>query len=402
MKILILSNKPPYPSKDGSSLATLNMAKGLTKLGNDVTILAITTKKHHCRIEQIPDDLRQAISFNFVEINTSINPIKGIINLLFSKLPYNIKRFINAEFTQKLIEIIKGAKYDIIQIEGLYLAPYIQTIKNTTSTPIVYRSHNIEHEIWTRLSLNEKNLLKTKYFALLSGRIKMMEEKIPHQVNALIAISKRDENWYRSIGFKNPSITIPMGYAVQNNENITGLLNNEPCFLGSLDWIPNQEGLIWFVDKVWPKIHLEYPNLNFHIAGRNAPDWLIERLKKKNVIFHGEVEDAQAYLAKYSLMVVPILSGSGMRVKIVEGMMFGKIIITTTIGIEGIDATNYEHAIIVDTPTDFAKAIVDIINDPSQKLAIAEKARIFASEHFDDLKLTNKLLNFYKGLLNGN
>lgn len=400
MKILILVNKPPYPSKDGSSLATLSMAKGLAKSGNTVTILAISTNKHQCRIEQIPDELRQQINFNIVEIDTRIKPVKGIINLLFSKLPYNIERFISSDYKQKLSEIIKQNDFDLIQIEGLYLTPYIQTIKNLTSTPIVYRSHNIEHEIWTRLSLNEKNPLKSKYYSLLSKRICRMEERIKFQANALVAISKRDEQWFHLNGFNNPSITIPMGYSIEESNEISGLSNDEPCFLGSLDWIPNQEGLIWFTNEVWPIITSELPNLKFHVAGRNAPDSIIDLLRKRNgIIFHGEVDNAQLYLSNFSIMVVPILSGSGMRVKIVEGMMLGKVIVTTPIGIEGIDAINNEHAIIVDTPKEFAKAIIELIQQPSRKSDIAEKARIFASEHFDNMKLTNKLEIFYKTLV---
>ncbi len=400
MKILILANKPPYPSKDGSSLATLSMAKGLANSGNNVTILASSTNKHQCRIEQIPNELRQLINFSLVDIDTSISPIKGIVNLLFSKLPYNISRFINTNYSKKLIGIIKEGNFDLIQLEGLYLAPYIQIIKKNTSTPIVYRSHNIEHEIWSRLSLNEKNPLKSRYYAILSKRIRRIEERISSQVEALVAISKRDEQWFRSNGLNKPSTTIPMGYSIPNSEKISGLSNDEPCFLGSLDWLPNQEGLTWFIDKIWPIILKEFPNLNFHVAGRNAPAWMIERLKKENrIIFHGEVDNAQAYLSNYSIIVVPILSGSGMRVKIVEGMMLGKVIVTTSIGIEGIDATNNEHAIIVDTPTDFAKAVIELIHQPSLKSNIAEKSRIFASDQFDNIKLTGQLENFYKTLV---
>ncbi len=400
MNILILANKPPYPAKDGSSLATLGMATGLSKLGNRVTVLAISTPKHPCKIEQIPIVLKELIDFNLVYINTRPNPFKGIYNLLFSKWPYSIERFINHRYSHKLAEIIKANRFDIIQIEGLYIAPYLKIIKRLSNTPIVFRSHNIEHEIWSRISMNEKNWVKAKYFVLLSKRIRRMETKISDHVDALVAISKRDEQWFVSNGFNKPSISIPSGYPSSGLTNITGLSNNDICYLGSLDWIPNQEGLNWFLDKVWPKIFRTFPDLTFHIAGRNAPTSIIERLKKeKRVIFHGEVESSQEYLKNYSILVVPILSGSGMRVKIVEGMMLGKAIVTTTIGIEGIDAINHEHVIIADTPDDFTNAIDELIHQPRYKASIAEKARIFAMGHFDDLKITEELEVFYKRLI---
>lgn len=400
MNILILTNKPPYPARDGSSLATLCMAEGLAKSGNKISILAISTPKHQCTIDQIPFEIKDIIDFYLVDINTQINPIKGIINLFFSKLPYNIERFINARYTKRLTEIIKANHFDVIQIEGLYLAPYLKAVRNLTNAPIVYRSHNIEHEIWFRLFQNERNWLKSHYYSLLSKRILILEKSIPQQVEALVAISKRDEEWFINNGFKKPSVTIPMGLTIQNPFNITGLSNSEPCFLGSLDWIPNQEGLLWFIDEVWPKILMVHPDLIFHVAGRNAPESIIERLKKENrIIFHGEVDDSQKFLFDYSILIVPILSGSGMRVKIVEGMMLGKVVVTTTMGIEGIDALNHEQAIIVDTPNDFAKAITELIRQPTLKSSIAEKARNFAMAHFDNAKLTRELELFYKQLV---
>ncbi len=400
MNILILANKPPYPAKDGSSLATLCLTEGLAKSGNRTTILAISTPKHPCRIEQIPIELRQLIDFNLVDINTKISLHKGVINFFFSNKPYNIERFIDSSYVRKLTQIIKANSFDIIQIEGLYLAPYINTIKELTSVPIVYRSHNIEHEIWHRLAINEKNWLKSQYYALLSKRIRKMETDITRQVNAIAAITKRDEQWFIDNGFIKPSITIPMGYSIPNSSEISNSSNNELCFLGSLDWKPNQEGLIWFIDKVWPSIHKEYPTLTFHVAGRNAPATIKSKLKKEiGIFFHGEVEGSQNFLSTYSILVAPILSGSGMRVKIVEGMMNGNVVVTTSMGIEGIDAINHEHAIIIDTPSDFAQEIIELIRQPKYRASIAEKARIFAMEHFDNSKLTKELDIFYKQLI---
>jgi polysaccharide biosynthesis protein PslH len=400
MNILILANKSPYPAKDGSSLATLSMAVGLAKSGSRVTILAMSTPKHPCKIEQIPIELKKLINFNLVYINTKINPIKALVNLLFSKLPYNIERFIDPSYTHKIIDIIKANHFNLIQIEGLCLSPYLKIIKQITETPVVYRAHNIEHEIWHRLSLNEKNWLKVKYFKLLSKRIWKMEIEIPNQVNALVAISKRDEQWFQSNRFSKPTITIPSGYSSSDLNEIKGLSSNEVCYLGSLDWFPNQEGLLWFVGEVWPKILNKYPNQKLQVAGRNAPSSIVGKLKKdSSIIFHGEVESSKDYLSNYSILVVPILSGSGMRVKIVEGMMLGKAIISTTIGIEGITAINREQILIADSPNDFANAIIELISQPIFKIKLAQNARIFAMDHFDNSRLTKELLSFYKSII---
>ena len=400
MNILILSNKPPYPTKDGSSLATLNMSIGLAEHGNKVKILAFTTQKHPCKIEQIPTEIRALIDFEFVNINTSISRFKAITNILFSRLPFNIERFIDENFSQKLAGILNQYTFDIIQLEGLYLMPYIQDIRKVCKTPIVYRSHNIEHEIWNRIASNETNPIKAWYFKLLSKRIAKMEGEIAQQINALVAISKRDENWFLSRNFSNPSISIPSGYKCYGTSNLTGFTNNDICFLGSLDWIPNQEGLIWFLDNIWPKIKANQPSISLHIAGRNAPTDLAERFKNEiGINYHGEIQNAKDYLNSFSILVVPLLSGSGIRVRIIEGMMLQKAIITTSIGIEGIDAKGGEEAIIVDTPKDFAEATIELINNQSLRARIAEKARNFAMSNYDNTVLTEKLIEFYKQIV---
>lgn len=400
MNILILSNKPPYPPKDGSSLATLNMIKGLAASGHKISLLAITTQKHRSRIDKIPMELRSIVDFNYININTQTSILKGLFNLLFSRFPYNIERFIDRNYKKKLEAIICSNKFDLIQLEGLYLVPYIKTIRQATSTNIAYRSHNIEHEIWQRISKNESNWIKSWYYSLLSKRIRSMELGIKHQVDALVAISKRDEQWFLSNGFDKPSITIPSGYSTSESTQPSGIDNNDICFLGSLDWIPNQEGLIWFLNEVWPKVQETYPDLKFHIAGRNAPLSLFEQVSKiKSVIFHGEVENAEDYLKEFSILVVPILSGSGMRVKIVEGMMLGKAIVTTTIGIEGIDADNREQVLIADKPEEFANSIIEIVQKPELKLALIDKARIFAFKQFNNNELTSVLVDFYKKII---
>lgn len=400
MNILILANKPPFPAKDGSSLATLNMAKGLAKAGNKVTVLAISTPKHKCKLEWIPKEIIVLIDIKLIYVNTKINPLKGVWNLIFSSFPYNVERFISKNYSLTLKNIINSNIFDIIQLEGLYLVPYLIEIQKLTKTPVVYRSHNIEHEIWERISKNEKNWIKAKYFSLLSKRILRMEISISTQVNALVAISQRDEQWFQANGFSKPTISIPMGYTKPELINFTGLANSDICFIGSLDWIPNQEGLYWFLNDIWPRILNDCPSVSFHIAGRNTPKSINDRLKKeKSVIFHGEVESATEYLSRYSILAVPILSGSGMRVRIVEGMMLGNVIVTTTIGLEGINATNREHVIIADEPKDFAEAIIELIRIPVLKNSIAKKARIFATDNFDTSALTEKLETFYKKLI---
>lgn len=400
MKVLILANKPPYPTKDGSSLATLNMAAGLAEQGVDVTVLAISTQKHPSTLEQIPQELKEKIKFHLIEVDTRISLLKAINNLLFSNLPYNVERFINQGYTNKLKELINSTKFDLIQLEGLYLLPYTSKIKELTDKPIIYRSHNLEYEIWQRLSLNEKNWLKAKYFRLLSKRLLKLEKSVTTTVSAVVTISKKEEDWFNHQDNAKPSIYIPAGFKAPIQWHSTNEEQNKLCFIGSLDWIPNQEGLKWFIDDTWPLAIAKNSKLELHIAGRNASKAFATYLKsQKRIVFHGEVEDSKQFLSQYQIMIVPLLSGSGMRVKIIEGMFLRLAIVSTPIGCEGIDVTSGENIIIANTPDEFAKGLEVLTQSPEIIDRISSNAFTFADENFNIAKLTEKLINFYKNII---
>ena len=150
MRILQLMNKVPWPPKDGGAIACLNMTKGFSMLGHEVTVLSMNTSKHHVRIKDMPLDLRKKADFRLVEVPASINWFEAALNLLFSDMPYNAQRFISDEYTTELVKLLNEKKFDVIQLEGLYLCPYIPVIRQYSEARIAYRAHNIEYEIWER------------------------------------------------------------------------------------------------------------------------------------------------------------------------------------------------------------------------------------------------------------
>ncbi len=170
--------------------------------------------------------------------------------------------------------------------------------------------------------------------------------------------------------------------------------------LGALDWFPNQEGLLWFVEKVWPLVNSQMPDAKFIIAGRNAPDWLTEKILRPGVEFVGEVPNSTAFMKKHAIMVVPLLSGSGIRIKIIEGMSVGKTIVTTQIGMEGIDAVHDKDILIADKAGDFANIVLELLNKPSKTEIIGRNACKFAAENFDLVSISKQLTLFYLGMLN--
>jgi glycosyltransferase involved in cell wall biosynthesis len=399
MNILVIANKVPYPPTDGGAFATLNMVMGLNEAGANVSVLAINTPKHFTRKADIPKQVLSKIDFDIFFIDTSISIIKAIVNLIFSNRPYNAERFFDAGFEALIAQKLLQKNYDIVQLEGSYLFPYIPTIKKLYRGKIALRAHNVEWEIWKRTASLQKNVFKKWYFNNLAKRIFNLEKKILQQTDLLVPISERDSIKLIEMGYDKEMHICPVGYNLFfNSKSVEPRYEFPSVFhIGGLDWLPNQEGIIWFLRNCWPIIVEKFPNVTFYIAGRNAPQTFIEQLNKyANVVFCGEVKSSVDFIESKAVMIVPLLSGSGMRVKIVEGMALGKAIVSTTIGAEGINAINGKQIAIADSPYNFAMALINLLKTKDSINEMGQNAQQFAEINLNNRILTQNLLNFYR------
>jgi glycosyltransferase involved in cell wall biosynthesis len=396
MKILQVTNKVPYPVKDGGAIACMNLARGFSLLGHKVTILAMKTVKHPITLNEIPESVKELAEFRLVNVPARISPVSALLNLVFSGKPYNATRFISGTFAQELKKILQENEFDVIQLEGLYVCPYIPLIRENSKAKIIYRAHNIEHEIWSRTAIMAHGFEKY-YLRNLSKRIKKFEVQTLNKYDLLVPITGRDGAILDKLGNKMPShisqTGIDSSVLIPNSKN----LKHPTLFhIGSLEWSPNQEGLIWFFDNCWDSIHEKYPDLQFFIAGRNAPVWFQKMMNLPNVVFKGEVADAYEFMNSKSIMVVPLFSGSGMRIKIIEGMALGKPIVTTPVGTEGISTTSGENIVVINDAEGFVQSISDLIENREYFDKISKNAIEYIHENFDNLSSAGSLIEFYK------
>ncbi|MFT4536303.1 MAG: glycosyltransferase involved in cell wall biosynthesis [Saprospiraceae bacterium] len=398
MKILQLTKKFPYPLKDGESIAVTNLSKSLVAHDCEMTLLSMNTSKHFVEIEQLPDTYNHYKSIHTVYLDNRVTAIGAFTNL-FSPDSYHVSRFDYKEYREKLIELLKAEHFDIIQLETLYLAPYIETIKRYSKGKVVMRSHNAEFEIWNRIVDSTSLLPKRWYLKYLTKKLRKFElERLDHY-DALVTVTQRDLKKYKSLGYKGKGMYSPIGININQYEPVENDLQRANLsFIGSLDWIPNLNGLFWFLKEIFPRILKEYPSLVMNIAGRNTPKPIVD-LSSDNILIHGEVDSAIDFINDYPIMIVPLLSGSGMRVKILEGMALEKVVISTTIGAEGINAAHKESILIADTPAEFFECIKWLLDSPDQMTEVGKKARQFIGEYFDESNNAKKLVSFYNSIL---
>ena len=395
--ILFICNKSPWPPKEGGPIAMNNLIEGLSDAGCNIKVLAVNTNKYSVKREEIPESYRRKTGIEFQYIDLSVKPLPAFFNL-FTNKSYHVQRFISKNFEKLLIHTLKSNKFDIVQIETLFMSPYMETIRKYSGAKIVLRAHNIEHLIWKRLWQTEKNPLKKLYLKHLYKTLERYETGILDSYDGIVSITAKDALFFKKHS-NTPVVSISFGIDTEKLKPfIKPPVEHALFHIGAMNWMPNQEGIKWFLDNVWKDVLSEVPGAKLHLAGREMPAWLTS-LNRKNVHVAGEVDNAYQFISRYTVSVAPLLSGSGIRIKIIESMAMGKAVISTSIGAEGIEYENGKNIIIADTPHEFASAVKKLLTDRKYCDYIGKNASKLISEKNFNKNLILDLLAFYDKIL---
>jgi len=331
MKILQLCKKFPYPINDGESIAVINLSKGLSQVGVDISLFAFNTTKDPYLGDLSEKALGHYVKIYTIDLNNELRAAEALLCLIKNK-SYHIDRFNTKEARLALSEVLQKNTFDIILMESIFMAPYLGLIRSITNCKIILRAHNVEYKIWERISAKSKWGLKNAYLKILTKQLKVYEKNALNKFDLVAAMSVNDLAIFKEMGLAQKAIKLGIGLDLAHYENIKSQKNhNSICFIGSLDWIPNLEGLVWFLEEVWPLVNQKYPDLEFHIAGKNTPDSIYSK-QGKNIVVHGQVENAVTFIKSHSTLIVPLFSGSGLRVKILEAMACNTLVMSSTIG----------------------------------------------------------------------
>lgn len=372
---------------------------GLLEAGHQVKVLAVNSPKYNVKESDIPEDYRKKTGIELIDVDLDVKPMKALLNL-FRRRSYHVERFISKDFKTRLSELLQKEQFDVVQLEMLYMAPYVETIREHSKAMIVLRAHNVEHKIWERIAKETKFFIKRWYINHLAKTLKEYELNALETVDGIAAITRKDAAFFRKYCSK-PIIDIPYG-VYPEKFTPKSEIEGQPKFyhIGSMNWMPNEEGIRWFIDEVLPKTVEKVPNFVYHLAGRNMPEWLTE-LNNPNVDVIGEVPDAKAFVAENDVAIVPLLAGSGIRIKIIESMAMGKTVITTRVGAEGILYNEDVNLIIAENKAKMVEAIRSINANPEIAVRIGQAARKLIEETYDNRKIIARLLMFYEQIKPG-
>jgi len=429
MKILVLGNRVPWPLHDGGAIATYGMLRSLAENGAEVDFFSFNTKKHFAE-NAIIEKYFGFCKVHLVSLDASIKPLKALWNLLFGG-SYHMERYDNLDAAVELYDLIQSSNYDCVMAEGLYSMPIALRVMKQLSVKAdglgsneihensnesvqkksikwVYRSHNLEYQIWERLAISEQQPLKRWYFALQSKRLKRYEIDAWCQMDAIVPIVETDSTVIQAtVSEIQKNNQLNSGYSVLNQPQIhvyqPGIAIESPFafvhrpisifHIGSMEWQANEQGVMWFLKKVWPRVLSAQPNVKFHLAGKGLSK-TDPRFFQTGIVNHGEVDDAEVFMQSHGIMIVPIQAGSGIRIKSLEAMALGVPVVSTSIGAQGLTVESGTQMLIADDPEGFADGIIQLLLNPAASQEMIQQARVYVEQHHNLKRNTAELIAF--------
>lgn len=396
--ILIICNRVPYPLKDGGALAMYAMIKGWHEAGNSVYVLAMNTSRHKVAEGDLPPLFRDIAGFEMVEMDTAIHLLPVLTNFVFSSKPQHAARFYSAVFAAKISAALKKVQPDVVQLESIYLQEYAGLIRRFSKALLLHRLHNIEAQVWQRLAGRTENTVKKVYLKNLAARIDRYEREVWNNCDGIMPISAADAAHIRNIGCSTPAVTIPYGINRGAEPVVIDKTGDWTAYhIGAMDWQPNVEAMEWMHQELVPEIIKQTPDFLFRFAGRNMPAQFLQ-YRRPEFFCSGEVNDAAAFIEDKKILIVPLRAGSGIRVKTLEAMAAGKVVISTGIGIQGIEALDKIHFLRADTAREFADAVAWCLQHKEAAIRIAQNAVDLLNTNHNQKKLMLQMAEFVERL----
>jgi sugar transferase (PEP-CTERM/EpsH1 system associated) len=305
---------------------------------------------------------------------------------LLSSEPYGIVKFCRPEVRRKLHALLAQETYDVILCDFVFAAGVIPW-----DSPIskVLFTHNVEATIWRRHYEVATNPLWKAISSREWRKMEAAERRYLSLADHVLTVSETDRDAFAA--FLDPAkiTVIPTGVDVEYFQPLSAEENpNSLVFTGSMDWLPNEDGILYFIDAILPLIRKQCPEASLEVVGRSPSRKLQAVVEtEKNVRLTGWVEDIRPFVARSAVCIVPLRIGGGTRLKIFEAMAMGKPVVSTSIGAEGLPVRSGDNILLADTPKDFADAVLSLLRDSQTRRRLGSAARTLVQENYSWAKV---------------
>jgi glycosyltransferase involved in cell wall biosynthesis len=284
------------------------------------------------------------------------------------------------ELRQRVSALIDSGEVDLCISDFLFAATNVPRDGNV---PVVLFEHNVEYLIWKRLSAVERSPWRRALLEIEWRKLRAQEARACLQSHTTIAVSEDDRRRLEEIAPGSRVTSVPTGVDTDYfNPAGYPITPNRLVFSGSMDWHPNEDAVIYFVDAILPRIRAEIPDVSFSIVGRNPGVRVRELARHAGVEVTGTVDDVRPHIAAGSVYVVPLRAGSGTRLKIFEALAMARPVVSTTVGAEGLVLEAGRQFVAADDPGEFADAVVALLRDPERRLALGDAGRTLVETHY--------------------
>jgi len=381
MNVLVVDEELPWPLNTGKKIRTYNLLQRLQKY-HTITFLCYGGEGHvlpdcpNVTVIALPSPVLEQKGFRFYW--------SLLVNVVSPK-PYIVDRHYSAAFEDKALLLAASGRFDLVHCEW---TPYTENIRTLIGRlPSVLSAHNVEALIWERYYEAESSLVKKCYIYLQWQKLLCYEAHSALNYSEVSVVSDPDRDVFVESYGCNRVTVVPNGVDERYFAPLqSAVYPGSMVFTGSMDWRPNQDGVKYFIEEIFPIIRGRIPAATFTVVGRKPPPWLVSLAGRvPGVTVTGTVDDVRPYIAHSMLYVVPLRVGGGSRLKILEAMAMAKVVLSTTVGAEGLAVEEGKHILLRDTPRDFADAACAVLNDPAKfsEYGAAGRALILESYTWD-------------------
>ncbi|OLE82570.1 MAG: hypothetical protein AUF76_08995 [Acidobacteria bacterium 13_1_20CM_2_65_9] len=299
-------------------------------------------------------------------------------------LPYAVGKYRSTEFRQRLDALLAEIDFDLIVCDFLFPAV---NLPKQLPCPAVMFTHNVESEIWRRHAETKTSPLSKLLYGMQYRRMLRYEGRALRRFDGVLAVSDADRETFDRIypgAIRQPVHVVPTGVDTEFfTDSRSDPNSRELVFTGSMDWLPNEDAMIYFCRDVLPLIRAEEPDVQLSIVGR-APTPAVKQLADHaGVRVTGRVDDVRPFMRDAAVYIVPLRIGGGTRLKIFEAMAMGKAVVSTTVGAEGLPVTSGEHVLLADEANTFSRAVVRLLRDVDRRRQLEAAARALVVEQYD-------------------
>ncbi len=396
MRILVVDEEIPYPLNSGKRLRTYNLLKPLAAR-NDITFVC----RYH---EHLKENTSSALRDVGIQPEVVPDPIPRkqgarfyltLLGNLLSPYPYTVASHASSRLVRRIAELCREKPFDLIHCEwtpyAINLQPWLGKM------PTLVDAHNIEAMIWHRNFQVETNLAKKAFIYLQWRKMAAFERSFFPQFSRCVAVSSQDALGIAQWAGKERVDVVDNGvdlayFSRKSSRPAKPETNWSLVFTGSLDWRPNVDGLIYFLDHIFPLIVARYPQATLTIVGRNPMPVLQHKVAgMQGVNLVGTVEDVRPYMESAAVYVVPLRVGGGSRLKILEALAMEMPVVSTTIGAEGLDVTHGQNILLADSPEDFAATVINLFENYDMATTLGNDGRRLVADRYQWQALADQL-----------